>query len=130
MIFQRDHDSFFELVENDSDLLNRPIWSNQGVTPMHLLANTGDVEGLGRAVDLGGDLHATDEHGRSVFHFAFGGYLCRNRYPSQKLVSLLLEHGCDPNIQSRWGDTPLHRATSWAPRWSPTFSNRVLTQAL
>jgi len=53
--------------------------------------------------DLVGEMDALDDSGFNLLHYTV-------TFSHEKLVSLLLEYGADPNIKTSTGDTPLHLA--------------------
>lgn len=71
---------------------------------LHLAAERGDLKTLQAALDQLTDINSRDESGRTAL-------LLATLHKRSKAVTMLLEHGADPNIADANGLTPLQVAT-------------------
>ncbi|KAA8492813.1 Signal recognition particle 43 kDa protein, chloroplastic [Porphyridium purpureum] len=66
----------------------------------------GDIVRVNKLLDLGADVHAKDENGRTLLHL-----IAAQGVPD--LTRTLLKMGADPNAQDTMGLTPLHMAAGY-----------------
>jgi ankyrin repeat protein len=111
----QDNDLIREIVEEQPELLNEPLW--YGHTPLIEAARgfRGIVNGAIVSddkryneqamllVELGANVNQTSDLGWTALFQASAG-------DNVPLVKFLLDHGADPNIEDEAGDSPLTRA--------------------
>lgn len=91
------------LLDAGADIEVRDVRPNQGETPLHHAARTGNVEIAKLLVSRGAKLNGAAHGGFVPLHVAAG----LNR---RAMADYLLQAGADPNAQDEIG-TPLHAAT-------------------
>jgi len=64
-------------------------------------ATEGDIKGIRRYLEKGGDVNAYDSEGNTLLHFAV-------RSGNLEFTKLLLDFGADIHARNYYGDTPLH----------------------
>ncbi|XP_073981526.1 ankyrin repeat domain-containing protein 22-like [Rhodnius prolixus] len=91
------------LLEKSADP-DEPQWEVDGNTPLLLAAPHGFVDIIRTLFSYGCNMNARTIHGETALHLSIVGKKC-----FFECIDVLLELGCDPNIQENIrGQTPLH----------------------
>ncbi|KAL7803033.1 ankyrin repeat-containing domain protein [Trichoderma afarasin] len=126
------------LVEHGADLNAKNAW---GRTPLlEIIRNMGaswsafdrlkpDVHTFNKLVDLGADVHATDQNGDNLFHHIMStiGFFSDKEF--LPLIRRLINSGVDLNQRNRKGHPPLWKYNLPAPTDSDEELLRVLVEA-
>ena len=104
-----------KLIESGVNLDARDRLGN---TPLHLAAFAGSIEIIQLLIESGSSLDALDSNRNTPLHTAIvrdcKGVTQDNDATIQNeiiaITNLLLDRGANPNIQNRFGETPLHKA--------------------
>jgi ammonium transporter Rh len=73
---------------------------NRSMTELITAASNNDMDTISSLVQAGVDINKGDYDGRTALHLA----VCEGHLD---MVKFLLDHGANPNLQDRWGSTPL-----------------------
>ncbi|KAH0528268.1 hypothetical protein TsFJ059_003153 [Trichoderma semiorbis] len=126
------------LVEHGADINARNAW---GRTPlleiiMHMGASSSafdrlkpDVHTFNKLVDLGADVHATDQNGDNLFHHIMSSIGFFSDKEFLPLIRRLINSGVDLNQRNRKGHPPLWKYNLPAPTDSDEELLRVLVEA-
>lgn len=68
------------------------------------------LEMVNALLEHGVDVNAQNLNGQTALHEAVASY--NGEQGSDRLLSILLDHGANPNLKDRWGHTPLTSAAS------------------
>jgi len=79
-------------------------------TPLHLVANTGELRVAQTLLEHTADVHSRNNKGQTPLHFVSGPEISLNEYNRPSLVRLLLAHGADVDARDIKHATPLHYA--------------------
>ena len=77
----------------------------RGCNSLHYAARAGNVIIIKKLLEIGVDINATDHNGWSPLHWAVSG-----TKESANVMQLLLQNGCDKNLEDRQGRTALDLA--------------------
>jgi ankyrin repeat protein len=69
--------------------------------PLHAAVIAGRYDAVVELIAQGTEVNRTNELGRAALHYAF-------RKGETAIAAVLLDHGADPNLQDRSGNTPMH----------------------
>ncbi|KAL6833705.1 ankyrin repeat-containing domain protein [Trichoderma sp. SZMC 28015] len=126
------------LVEHGADINARNAW---GRTPlleiiMHMGASSSvfdrlkpDAHTFNKLVDLGADVHATDQNGDNLFHHIMSSIGFFSDKEFLPLIRRLINSGVDLNQRNRKGHPPLWKYNLPAPTDSDEELLRVLVEA-
>ncbi|KKP00475.1 hypothetical protein THAR02_07420 [Trichoderma harzianum] len=126
------------LVQHGADLNARNAW---GSTPLlEIIRNMGasssafdrlkpDVHTFNKLVDLGADVHATDQDGDNLFHHIMSSIGFFSDKEFLPLIRRLINSGVDLNQRNRKGHPPLWKYNLPAPTDSDEELLRVLVEA-
>ena len=94
---------------------NVDIRAKQGITPLHRITYREDIKPSERTVifqallDSGADIHAQDEDGNTVVHYA-----SHENLPD--IIEISLAEGVNVNVVNKYGETPLFKAWNESSR--------------
>jgi cytohesin len=99
------------------------VWNKNGQTPLHLASQRGLFSMIALLLDFGADKDAQDDDKMTPLHFAV--HLSSEPYPrfchgdsnhdkAVKVITLLLKHGVNVQVQNNNGETPLQVASGRA----------------